>query len=85
MSIPAGNSRALCEVLDGVAERGACGYSAITDDRMLWIPFRVAACPATALVICRSTGLLRSKLDAMNDADANYVYFTTLATATPEN
>jgi hypothetical protein len=37
------------------------------------------------LLICRGSGLLRSKLDVMSDRVRDYVYFTTLAAPPPEN
>ena len=78
----------LARVLDGLVERRLRAFDAETDatePRVLLVPFHITECPATALLICRQGGLLRSKLDVMSDTDANYVYFSTLATAMPEN
>ena len=76
------------EVLDGLVERRLRAFAAETDatePRVLFVPFHVTECPATALLICRGSGLLRSKLDVMSDRVRDYVYLTTIATATPEN
>jgi hypothetical protein len=76
------------EVLDGLVERRLKAFDATTDasePRVLFVPFHITECPATALLICRGSGLLRSKLDKMTDADASYVYLTTIAKREPEN
>jgi hypothetical protein len=58
--------------LDGQVERRPLGFNAETASRRMFIPYRVTTCPATALAICKSRGLLASKLDAMT-ADAREV------------
>jgi hypothetical protein len=74
------------EVLDGLVERRLRAFDAQTDatePRVLFVPYHITECPATALLICRGSGLLRSKLDVMSDRVRAYVYFTTLAAAPP--
>jgi hypothetical protein len=76
------------EVLDGLVERRLRAFDAQTDatePRVLFVPYHITECPATALLICRGSGLLRSKLDVMSDGVRDYVYFTTLAAPPPEN
>jgi hypothetical protein len=59
------------EVLDGLVERRLRAFDAQTDatePRVLFVPYHITECPATALLICRGSGLLRSKLDVMSDS-----------------
>jgi hypothetical protein len=57
----------------------------IAPDDLREVPFHITTCPATALLICRRTGLLRSKLDEMTVEAADYTYFTTIAKPEPLN
>jgi hypothetical protein len=90
VTAPDGLSRGdeLREVLDGLVERRLLAFAAETDatePRVLFVPFHVAMCPVMALLICRRTGLLRSKLAEMSAEDANFIYLTTIAKRDPEN
>ncbi|MFZ1009861.1 MAG: hypothetical protein WAN65_23695 [Candidatus Sulfotelmatobacter sp.] len=76
------------EVLDGLVERRLRAFAAETDatePRVLLVPFHITECPATALLICRGNGLLRSKLSSMSAEDAHYTYLTTITRLDPEN
>ena len=88
MSVPCGNPRSLCEDLDGLVTRRLGSFDAeteVAEVRVLLVTFHVTECPAVALLACRKGGLLKAKLDKMNDADASYVYLTTLCEREPEN
>lgn len=84
-SIPPGNNRELCEVLDGLAVWGPKGYEAETETRKLHVPYSLVSDAAAALIACRSQGVILEKLRRMSPEKAAMVYATTLATATPEN
>jgi hypothetical protein len=76
------------EVLDGLIERRLRAFDAQTDatePRVLFVPYHITECPATALLICRRNGLLRSKLSSMSAEDAHYTYLTTITKLDPEN
>jgi len=79
MTTIAGNSRELCEVLDGTAEMTAFGFDALTESRRLFVPFSRASDAAEALVICRRDGLLVEKLARMGQAQRDCLVATTLA------
>jgi hypothetical protein len=72
----------LRSVLDGVVERRLSGFdshSNANDSRTLYIPYHLTTCPAEARAICRSVGLLRTKLDKMTPDMAAITYLTELA------
>jgi hypothetical protein len=76
------------EVLDGLVERRLRAFDAQTDatePRVLFVPYHITECPATALLICRGSGLIKSKLDRMSAEDAHYTYLTTITKRDPEN
>jgi hypothetical protein len=65
--IPESGWKATSGVLDGEAEFGRYGYNANTADRLLYVPHGKAADAAEAILLCRQQGIIRSKLDAMED------------------
>jgi hypothetical protein len=58
--------------LDGECIRHSDGFHAITADKQMWIPFTRTRCPAEALRIAKTEGLVSAKLEAM-DEDAREV------------
>jgi hypothetical protein len=66
------------ELLDGEVERRASGFDCATAERVLYIPFSLTRDPAQALLVCRQSGLLRAKLDAMDRDTAHLLYQTTV-------
>jgi len=83
-----GNSRELCELVDGECIRTRYGFDAETEasePRALLVPYDITTCPATALLVCRRSGLLKTKLAKLPQETAAYLYLTTLTRAEPEN
>ena len=78
-------AREVRELLNGEAESAADGFHCETKTRILFVPHTLAADAAAALLICRQSGLLKKKLDAMDCGAADVLYGLTLATALPEN
>jgi hypothetical protein len=79
------NHQELRAILDGEAEFGRYGYSASTDDRVLYVPHTAAADAAEAVWLCRRQGPLRSKLADMEPVLEAVVYHTTIAVREPLN
>ena len=52
-------------------------FRVFTAHRVLRVPYTITDNPATAARLCHSQGLLRSKLDDMEPADAQALYFAT--------
>lgn len=76
------------EVLDGLVTRRLRAFDAETEasePRVMFVPFHITTCPATALLLCRGSGLLKAKLDRMSAEDAHYTYLTTITKLDPEN
>jgi hypothetical protein len=79
------NRRALAETLDGEVERTSHGFAATTAERVLHVPYSLAADAAEALLITKTQGLLTTKLDRMQPEMAWIVYMLTLPSAQTEN
>jgi hypothetical protein len=77
--------KATSEVLDGEAEFGRYGYNASTDERVLFVSHGKAGDVAEAVWLCRRSGLLRAKLEAMKPDAADIAYATTLPRRELEN
>ena len=77
-AIPEGPSREVCELLDGESIRTYFGFDAITEERIMFIPFSTTRCPTQALLICRHDGLIVEKLYALPDEVADVLYWTHL-------
>lgn len=52
-------------LLDGEAQSMPNGFHCETAERRMFVPFSITRCPATALLVCRQSGLLKEKLAAM--------------------
>ena len=59
------NRRALAETLDGEVERTSHGFAATTAERVLHVPYSLAADAAQALLITRAQGVVTEKLRNM--------------------
>ena len=76
----ADDSNALRQLLDGEAAVRPDGWDCNARDKTLFVPYRVAADEVTALLLCRQSGLITSKLLAMDPARAWCLYLTTVPT-----
>lgn len=70
--------KAVAIVLDGVVVPAPDGFQAETATRRMFVPYSRTRCPAEALAICKTEGLVADKLDSMSAEDADCWYAITL-------
>ncbi|MGA2257661.1 MAG: hypothetical protein ABSG53_23620 [Thermoguttaceae bacterium] len=76
--MPGNNNREVLDVLDGEVNRAPNGFDCIGCGKTLFVPYGVTTDVATALLLCRQSGLCAEKLNAMDPARAWIVYLLTL-------
>ena len=74
----ADDSNTLRQLLDGECDCRGDGFDSFASERVLFVPYHVAADAGTALLLCRQYGLIMSKLLAMDPARAWCIYLTTV-------
>jgi len=77
--------KATAPILDGEAEPVRGGWECVGCGRTLFVPDWMAIDAASALLLCRQSGLLTKKLTAMEPARAWIVYRLTLPRPEPIN
>jgi hypothetical protein len=83
--IPPGNSREVCEVLNGEVRPTGSGYDCVGSGRALYVSYATTTDPTHAMLLCRQSGLVTSKLNAMDPARAWVVYLLTPPRPEPVN
>jgi hypothetical protein len=83
---PPGNSREVCAVLDGEVRPTGDGFDCVGSGKALFVPYHCCATdPTHAMLLCRQSGLVTSKLNAMDPARAWVVYLLTPPRPEPVN
>jgi hypothetical protein len=83
--IPPGNSREVCEVLDGEVRPASGGWDCVGSGKALYVPAHMASDPTSAMLLCRQSGLITRKLNAMDPARAWTAYLLTPPRPEPLN
>jgi hypothetical protein len=83
--IPPGNSREVCEVLDGEVRPTCAGFDCVGSGKALFVPYHCCADPTHAMLLCRQSGLVTAKLNRMRPDRAWVVYLLTLPRPDPAN
>jgi hypothetical protein len=66
-------------VLNGESIPTRFGFDVITEQRRMWIPFHRTECPAEALRIAKTEGIVSAKLEAMPELAAAVLLATHLS------
>jgi hypothetical protein len=83
--IPEFGWKATSAILDGEANAVRGGWDCIGCGRTLFVPDWLAGDAASALLLCRQSGLVTKKLNAMDPARAWVVYLLTVPRPEPDN